>query len=269
MSDELSPESHNSPQSANQSAGLEAIRAIQSHSPGMENKHRWSWAWTDPQVTNQHHAKPRSTISSTPGSPQAWAEQLEGESWRVGAQKQNCTCKLQGKEPLLIYTIKQRNLWFLPLCLQQMSLGVADLRLCSADGTCGAVKKLSWRTLPTVLAQTWWDTNLGFGPQISSSMSWDANQAAGSGSSQLSWHLMSKATDQSASVSGVKVLLFPWGAAFPNKQNANSIWIFLIPGSKNLLVTCIFHYRFLPKIFQSLFASCASLWVSEQHCTNK
>lgn len=51
---------------------------------GVENKHRWSWTWTDPQVTSQHHRKPRSTISSTPGSPQIWADSspwLEVESW--------------------------------------------------------------------------------------------------------------------------------------------------------------------------------------------
>lgn len=84
----------------------------------------------------------------------------------------------------------------------------------------------------------------------------------------LSWHLMGKATDQQASVFHMKMLLVPWGTAFPNKQNANTT-CFIIPGSKNLLVTFIFHYRFFPKIFQSLFASCASWCVSEQHCTNK
>lgn len=50
----------------------------------MENKHRWIWTWKDPQVTSQHHAKPRSTMSSTPGSPQTWAgssPQLEAEPW--------------------------------------------------------------------------------------------------------------------------------------------------------------------------------------------
>lgn len=150
-----------------------------------------------------------------------------------------------------------------------MSLGVAELRVCSADETSGAVKKVSQRTLPTVFAQTWWDTNLALGPCISSCMSWDANQAAGSGSSQLSWHLMSKDTDQWASVRDIKILLLPWGTAFLNKQNANTIWIFFIPGHKNLLVTFIFHYRFLTKILQSLFASCAPLCVSEQHCRNK
>lgn len=51
----------------------------------------------------------------------------------------------------------------------------------------------------------------------------------------------------------MKMLLVPWETAFPNKQKANTIWIFLIPGSKNLLVTFIFHYRSFPKIFQSLF----------------
>lgn len=149
-----------------------------------------------------------------------------------------------------------------------MSLGVAKLRLCSADDTSGAVKKLSQRTFPTVFPQIWWDTNLALGPHISSYVSWDANQAASSGSSQLSWRLMGKATDQQTSVFGMKMLLVPWGTAFPNKQNANTT-CFIIPGSKNLLVTFIFHYRFFPKTFQSLFASCASWCVSEQHCTNK
>lgn len=57
------------------------------------------------------------------------------------------------------------------LCLQQRSLGVAKLRLCSADETSGAVKKLSQRTLPTVFPQIRWDTNLALGPHINSYMS--------------------------------------------------------------------------------------------------
>lgn len=88
-----------------------------------------------------------------------------------------------------------------------------------------------------------------------------------------SWHpstaLMGKATDQWASVFGMKMLLVPRETAFPNKQNANAIWIFLIPGSKSLQVTFIFHYRSFPKISQSLFTSCASWCVSEQHCKNR
>lgn len=148
-----------------------------------------------------------------------------------------------------------------------MSLGVAELRLCSADETCGAVKKLSQRTFPLCLhrhdgTQIWHLGPISAAPWAEMQIKQLAQAAA---NSPDTWWAK---PDQRASVSGIKVLLLPWGTAFPNKQNVNSIWIFLIPGSKNLLVTYV-SLQILAQDFPEPLCFLCIVMGFWQHCTNK
>lgn len=228
----LPPKSHNSTKSASSPAGLFAIRA---HLP-------WRGEGTqleldmDRSTGDKASIVPRSAMSSTPGSPQTWAAsspQLEFESWieiAEGMVLRNRTAPAicRAKSHFWCTPLKQRNpclLKFISLCLQQMSLGVAKLRLlCWWDSWSSeeTLPKKPSHCLHRYKGTQIWHLGPGSGvPWAEEQIQQLVQSAANS-----PWHLMGKATDQPATGFGMEMLLVPWETAFPNKQNAALLGFF-------------------------------------------